>query len=205
MAAAFALLGSAASAHPHVFMDSDLRLLRDPEGRFAVLEVVWTYDAFYSLTLTTDMGLDADGDGVMSDADMAALQGIDAHWTPGFAGDTYVSAGGQDVALSPPRGNEVRYEDGRIVSRFLRDLARPVRPEEAVVLRNYDPGYYIEYSVRSAAAEGCAADIVAPDLSAADQALQAELAKLPAGQDAEAEFPAVGALFAQEVRVTCAE
>ena len=151
------------------------------------------------------MGLDADGDGVMSPEDMAALQGIDAHWAPGFVGDTYVTADGQDISLSAPRDPEVRYEDGRIISRFLRDLAQPADPAKQIVLRNFDPGYYIEYSILHAEAEGCATEIRSPDLTAADQALQAELAKLPVGQDAEAEFPAVGGLFAQEVRVTCAK
>lgn len=205
LAAVFIAMAGAAEAHPHVFMDSDLRLLRDAEGRFAVLEVIWTYDAFYSLSLTTDLGLDADGDGVMSPEDMAVLQGIDAQWAPGFVGDTYVTADGQDIALSPPRDHQVRYEDGRIISRFLRDLAQPADPAKAITLRNFDPGYYIEYSVLYAKAEGCETEIRPPDLSAADQALQAELAQLPIGQDAEAEFPAVGGLFAQEVRVTCGE
>lgn len=204
-AAAVIAMAGVAEAHPHVFMDSDLRLLRDADGRFAVLEVIWTYDAFYSLSLTTDMGLDADGDGVMSPEEMAELQDIDARWAPGFVGDTYVTVDGQDLALSAPRDNQVRYEDGRIVSRFLRDLVRPADPAQVITLRNFDPGYYTEYSVRHTEAEGCQAEILPPDLSAADQALQAELAKLPVGRDAEAEFPAVGGLFAQEVRVTCAD
>jgi len=196
-----ALSGTSALAHPHVFMDSALRLIRDDAGRVTTLEVVWTYDAFYSLSLIADMGLDADGDGEMSDEDMAALQEVDRHWQPGFAGDTYVSAAGQEVGLSPPRDHMVTYVDGRIVSRFLRDLAMPVGGDFTV--RNFDPGYYIEYTIRGFDAAGCASTLDAPDLSAADRALQAELAKLPADQDAEAEFPAVGALFAQVVRVTC--
>lgn len=196
-----ALTSTAARAHPHVFMDSDLRLMRDAAGAVTALEVVWTYDAFYSLSLIADMGLDADGDGEMSDADMAALQEVDRHWQPGFAGDTYVTAAGQEVALSPPRDHVVTYVDGRIVSRFLRDLATPVTG--GLEVRNYDPGYYIEYTIRGFDAAGCTSVVEAPDLSAADQALQAELAKLPPDQDAEAEFPAVGALFAQVVRVSC--
>lgn len=205
LAAAFIAMAGAAEAHPHIFMDSDLRLVRDAEERFAVLEVIWTYDAFYSLSLTTDMGLDADGDGVMSSEDMAALQSVDAQWAPGFVGDTYVTVDGQDIGLSPPRDHLVRYEDGRIISRFLRDLVQPADPAQVITLRNFDPGYYSEYSVRHAEAEGCQAEILPPDLTAADQAMQAELAKLAIGQDAEAEFPAVGGLFAQQVRVTCAD
>jgi len=41
-------------------------------------------------------------------------------------------------------------------------------------------------------------------MTAAEMALQAELAKIPADVDVEMGFPEVGEVFAQEVRVTCA-
>jgi len=70
-------------------------------------------------------------------------------------------------------------------------------------VKNYDPTYYTEYTIREVMAEGCGVEIVAPDLTAAERALQAELAKIPADVDVEMGFPEVGAVFAQEVRVTC--
>lgn len=200
VAGVVALAGPAA-AHPHVFMETGLEVTRDAEGRAVSLRVTWTYDPFFSLVLITERGLDPDADGVLTPEEMAALQGFDMAWEPGFAGDTYAFAGEVPVALSGPRDGVARYEGGRIISSHIRDLAGPVAG--LLVVKNYDPTYYTEYTIRDVVAEGCGVEIVAPDLTAAERELQAALAEIPADADVEMGFPEVGAVFAQEVRVTC--
>ncbi|WP_434619665.1 DUF1007 family protein [Tabrizicola sp. M-4] len=194
-------LAGPAGAHPHVFMETALEVLRDAEGRAVSLRVTWTYDPFFSLVLITERGLDPDGDGSLTEAETAALQGFDMNWEPGFPGDTYAFAGGREVALSGPRDGVARYEGGQIVSSHIRDLAEPVAG--LLVVKNYDPTYYTEYTIREVVAEGCATEIIAPDLTEAERAMQAALAEIPADVDIEMGFPEVGAVFAQEVRVTC--
>ena len=95
-----------------------------------------------------------------------------------------------------------RYEGGQIISTHIRDLAAPVAG--LLVVKNYDPTYYTEYTIQSVMAEGCETQIIAPDLTEAEQALQSALAEIPADADIEMGFPEVGAVFAQEVRVICA-
>ena len=194
-------LAGPAGAHPHVFMDTALEVIRDAEGRAVSLRVTWTYDPFFSLVLITERGLDPDGDGTLTPEETAALQGFDMNWDPGFPGDTYAFAGETPVALSGPRDGVARYEGGQIVSSHIRDLAEPVAGR--LVVKNYDPTYYTEYTIRAVTAEGCATEIIAPDLTAAERELQAALAEIPADVDVEMGFPEVGAVFAQEVRVTC--
>jgi len=194
-------LAGPAGAHPHVFMETVLEVIRDDAGRAVSLRVTWTYDPFFSLVLITERGLDPDGDGALTEAETAALQGFDMNWDPGFPGDTYAFAGDRAVALSGPRDGVARYEGGQIVSSHVRDLAEPVAG--FLVVKNYDPTYYTEYTIRDLRAEGCATEIIAPDLTEAERALQAALAELPADADVEMGFPEVGAVFAQEVRVTC--
>lgn len=195
------VLAGPARAHPHVFMETGLEVLRDAEGRAVSLRVTWTYDPFFSLVLITERGLDPDGDGSLTPEETAALQGFDMSWEPGFAGDTYAFAGDRAVTLSGPRDGVARYEGGRIVSSHIRDLAEPVGG--LLVVKNYDPTYYTEYTIREVLAEGCGTEIIAPDLTEAERELQAALAAIPADVDVEMGFPEVGAVFAQEVRVTC--
>lgn len=195
-------MASPALAHPHIFMDTALEVLRDDQGRAVSLRVTWTYDQFFSLVLITERGLDPDADGTLTEEETAALQGFDMNWEPGFAGDTYAFARNHEIALSAPRDGVARYEGGQIVSSHLRDLSEPV--SGLLVVKNYDPTYYTEYTIREVVAQGCGTEIIAPDLTAAEQVLQAELARIPADVDTEADFPAVGAVFAQEVRITCA-
>lgn len=201
MAGLVALAGPA-GAHPHVFMETGLEVIRDDAGRAVSLRVTWTYDPFFSLVLITERGLDPDGDGSLTEDETAALQGFDMNWEPGFPGDTYAFAGDRAVALSGPRDGVARYDGGQIVSSHIRDLAEPVAG--LLVVKNYDPTYYTEYTIREVVAEGCETEIIAPDLTEAERELQAALAEIPADVDVEMGFPAVGAVFAQEVRVTCA-
>ncbi len=69
-------------------------------------------------------------------------------------------------------------------------------------------GFYTAYTIASdpvlTGREGCTAEVFAPDLSEADKQLQAALAEYNADEDVEEDFPAIGAAYADEIRVTCA-
>jgi ABC-type uncharacterized transport system substrate-binding protein len=198
-------------AHPHIFIDSALEVIFDDEGRAAAVRVSWLYDDFYSLVMLQDRGLDPDGDGTLTPAEEAALNGFDMDWDADFAGDTYVLAEGtRAVGLGRPADWTVRVEKGRIISTHLRALAEPVAVAEVpLILQVYDPTYYSAYTVlgtpllTGAGAAGCTVQVFAPDLTAAQQELQAILQEYTADQTVEMDFPAVGANFAEEARVTC--
>ena len=49
----------------------------------------------------------------------------------------------------------------------------------------------------------CRAEAWGPDLDAASEELKAALAEYSADEDLEADFPAIGKSYAEEVRVTC--
>ena len=207
MALALAAPG-AALAHPHIFVDAGVEVRFDDGGRVAALRIVWVYDDFTSMLILGDLGL-APGPGDRLDAAaLARLRGFDMNWQPGFAGDAEVTAGDAPVALGPPVDWTADYVQGRVVTSHVRALAAPADPARApVVIRLFDPTYYTAYTVAAAPAitgrAACAAEVWGPDLGAASAMLEAALQEL-AGGDPEAEFPAVGAAFSEEIRVTCA-
>ena len=82
-----------ALAHPHVLIDTGLKLVTDAEGMLVGVEVQWTYDDLYSMLLFEDMGVDNDHDGRLNPAEIAFLDGFDMQWVPGFEG----------ISTSPPR------------------------------------------------------------------------------------------------------
>ena len=55
-----------AVSHPHVFVDTQAGFQFAADGRLEMLRVVWTYDAFTSLTLFEILDLDKDGDGQLN-------------------------------------------------------------------------------------------------------------------------------------------
>ena len=211
-AAALAVFASATSAvaHPHIFIDTGIEVIFDADGQATHLRVTWAYDDFYSMIMLEDRKLDPDFDGVLTTEEEAALSGFDMAWDADYEGDTFVLAGAAQapVALGRPSDWTARVEAGRITSTHLRALAAPVAAGEALVIQVYDPGYYTAYRIEgrpvlTGQPEGCLAEVFEPDLDAASLALQAALSEYTADQSLEQDFPAVGASFADEVRVTC--
>ena len=198
-----------AAAHPHMFIDAGVTVVFDAAGRATGVRIEWRYDEFFSLSYLTDEGYDADFDGVLTAGEESRLTGFDTRWEPGHRGDSYALLGTETVALSGPSEPTARVEGGRIVTSHFRSFAAPVAVGDApLVVQVYDPSFYTAYSIAgdpvlTDAPADCLAQVYRPDREAADEILLAELAKLPPDMDAEAQFPAVGALFAEEVRVTC--
>ena len=211
--AALALSATAAVAHPHIFIDTVLEVVLDAEGHATAVRVVWVYDDFYSLVMLQDRGVDPDGDARLTPEEEAKLSGFDMDWDADFQGDLYVLDKGTDpVVLGRPHDWSARVEQGRIVSTHLRDITTPVAvTDAALVLQVYDPTYYTAYTILGTpllcgpGAASCAVQVFEPDLSAAQEKLQAMLQEYTADQSTEQDFPAVGANFAEEARVTCAK
>jgi ABC-type uncharacterized transport system substrate-binding protein len=199
----------AALAHPHVFIDATIEVIFDVEGRAEAVRIGWTYDALFSMTYVAEQGLDADFDGVLTADEQAQLAGFDMDWHADFAGDTYALLGEVPLALSPPLEPTAQYLDGSLMSTHLRRLAQPVAlGEDDFVVQVYDPSFYTSYLITGTpvltGGEGCRVQVYEPDREAADARLQAALDELAGGEDAESEFPAIGAAYAEEARITCA-
>ena len=198
-----------ASAHPHVFVDTGIEVIFDAQGRASALRIRWHYDDLFSLLIMEDRGFDADFDGVLTDQESAALQGFDMGWDPGFAGDTYALSGVSPLILSAPQEWTADYVDGRIASTHVRQIEPPVLlSEQSLIVQVYDPGFYTAYhidpaTVLTGAAAGCSAQAFEPDLATADAILQAAIDEQAGSADVEGDFPAIGAAYSEEVRVTC--
>lgn len=200
-----------AAAHPHIFIETGLRLIHDQSGTLTAVEVTWTYDELFSLLLLEDQELDADFDGVLTESEQRILQGFDMDWPADFEGDVYVTAGGSLVALGAPVPGLAELNDkGQLVGRHTRPLAVPVDPvANPVVIKVYDPTYYSAYEIIvdavSTEADTCKVEVFAPDLDTAYAQLEQSLNELMGQSDfnQEIDFPTVGDRFAEEVRLVC--
>ncbi|MCE8008430.1 DUF1007 family protein [Aestuariivita sp.] len=193
----------AGAAHPHVFVDTGIKLVLDDQGQLAGVEVSWAYDALYSMLTFEDMGLDNDYDGRLNSAELGFLNGFDLNWVEGFEGDLHLEAAGVPIALGAPEGRGVTVEDARIVSTHYRPLVNPTEAD-GLILRAYDPTFYTAYDLTRGvtAGEGCRAEVTPADLDAAYTLVEEMLYAMPAA-DAEESFPEVGAAFADTVVIRC--
>ena len=187
-------------AHPHVFVDTELRLFVE-KGRAVAVEVTWTYDDFFSLLIFEDMELDPDGDTVLTPEELERLRGFDLEvWPEGFEGDLYAEDGGRAVTLGHPEVTGIAVEGGRIVSRHVRSL--PDVPAAGLELRQYDPTYYVAYTLAQPVAVegGCRAVVTPYDPDEAAEAVDAELGRVP---DDVFEEMMVGIHYADRVAFAC--
>ncbi|NCO85806.1 MAG: DUF1007 family protein [Rhodobacterales bacterium] len=202
------VLPSVASAHPHIFVEAQVALVFDGSGAMAGVRLTWTYDDFFSLLLTEDLGLDPDGDMVLRADEVAVLQGAVLDWPADFGGDLEVTQGGAPLALGAARDKVAVLVEGRVRESHFRPLAAPVTATAPVNVQVFDPFYYVAYEVVAPiTVEGradCATQLRKADLNSAYALVDELLYGRPAGDVGPDEaFPEVGAAFADTVTVTC--
>lgn len=190
-----------AVAHPHIFVETGLRLVPNSGGEIVGVDVTWRYDELYSLLVLEDMELDADFDGKLTEQEKNRLEGFDLNWIEGFEGDLYAATPQGQVTLGPPEGRGTRLVAGQIVSRHFRAFEEP---RTRVSLKAYDPTYYTAYDLGIGVdlPEGCEVKIRKADVNAASRMVQNMMGDDV--DDPEADFPEVGEAFADEIVVTCA-
>lgn len=201
--AAAVLAPQDAASHPHIFVDTALKLIVSDSGQLEAVEITWAYDEFYSLLIFEDRGLDGDYDGALTAQELAKLRGFDMAWVEGFQGDTYLTRAGEALELGAPEHLATEVADGRITTRHRRVLAEP-QAADGVVIKAYDPGYYTAYTMTGGleVSGGCQASVTPPDLDAAYTKVEELLYAMPADQ-AEDAYPEVGEAFADTVRLSC--
>lgn len=202
-----AVLPFAAGAHPHLFIDAGLTLVVDGENRLVEVRLSRAFDAFYSLVELSDRGLDPDGDGVLTEAEAAALLGFDLGYAGSEEGDLYLTRDGAGLGLSEPEAVSVALEDGLIVSTQARRLETPVALDDAVTVKVYDVTYYAAYTLtRGVVVEGgagCEATVARADLDAAYSLVEEMLYGAGAQNYDEDSYPEVGEAFADTVTLRC--
>lgn len=203
-----ALCATAAAAHPHIFVDAGLAVLRDAEGQVTAVEVTWRYDELYSLMLAEDFGLDPDYDLQLTEAEIEATLGFDLNWSGGFAGGLTLRQGDAALGLGAPEPVSLRMlETGQIETTHRRAVTGAA--PGAITAQVYDPEFYVAFEmilpITVADAPDCAVELIRADLDAAYAGLEAALDEIGGVVAAEDNFPAVGALFADRVEISCPE
>lgn len=196
---------SASSAHPHVFVETQLTVLFE-DGAPVGVQVDWIYDDFFSLLLTSDLGIDLDGDMILTPDEEAILDAAVTQWPEGFKGDLEVRQAGATVALGAKVGHTMSFTDGIVRETHVRVL--PPLDDGPFTLQAFDPFYYVAYDllqpIRVSGRDDCTASVAAADLAAA-RALVADLLGGLAPEDVgpDEPFPEVGSQFADTVTMSC--
>ncbi|WP_112310619.1 DUF1007 family protein [Pseudogemmobacter bohemicus] len=99
------VLPHAAWAHPHEFVETGLTFRFDDQGRPGAVSVDWVYDDLASLLILADLGMDMNGDGMLTGAEAGRLNEMATGWPEDFNGNLSLSPAGRRLTLSlPPEG-----------------------------------------------------------------------------------------------------
>ncbi len=195
-------------AHPHVFVQTEMVIVFDGDGGVAV-RLDWTYDEFFSLLVSTDLGIGLDGDTVLTAAEQTLLDEQITAWPPDYTGDLEVMQGEAVLPLAEKHDHRMTFEEGIFVETHLRPVASLADRNAPLIVRAYDPFYYVAYDlVRPVRIEGrddCEVTIIPANLDAAYTMVEELLYGRPASDvGPDEDFPEVGQAFADTVTVTCA-
>ena len=197
-----------AMAHPHVFVDAGHVVVFDDQGRLVAVRSIWSYDELFTLLMVEDGKYDSDGDGSISPSELKAMQMWDANWPPDYGGDLEVEVGGHLVSLEPPTDWAADWREGRAFSMHTRMLGEPAEASGGIILRPFDPNFYVAYEAPMLPViigrDDCRAEIVLPDDDAVSAEVAAQVASLPPDRTPEdLGLESIGRLYASEIHVKC--
>jgi ABC-type uncharacterized transport system substrate-binding protein len=192
-----------------VFVDLQAEILFDAQGRMTHVRNVWQFDRAFSAYAT--QGLDKDGDGKLSDKELAPLAKTNVESLKAYAFFTTLAVGRQRLKFEFPDQYFLQMRDGRLTLFFQLPLTTPALPGPTTTLEIYDPEYFVAFTFYKKdpitlyqAPQGCRAQIHPP--RPLDAAIMAKLAAIPADQhDLPAELQSTTADLANVITLTCGQ
>jgi ABC-type uncharacterized transport system substrate-binding protein len=197
-----------AAAHPHVWATVRAEIVFGPDQKITGIRHAWTFDEFY--TAMAVQGLDADGDGVYSKAELEPLAKVNVDSLEEFDYFTFVRLAGTDefLPLKPPVDYWVEYDNTVLTLHFTLPLETPLDPRpKDVTVDVYDPSFFVAFGfaektpvkLTGTPVPGCNAEVDKPDPESAEAAAaltEAFFSQLGPGSS-------YGSQFAQTATVKC--
>lgn len=201
------LAATPAVAHPHVFVDGRSEIVLDAEGRLVAVKHAWAFDEAFAAFAV--QGLDADGDGKLTRAELDPLAKVNVESLLEFGYFTYPRLDGRLQGFKLPTDYWLDQPGGKLTLHFTLPLKEPVPVKgRSLTIDVFDPGYFVDFEfekekpVTLAGGPGCALDLHRK--SAPDEATAAILSRIPATErDLPPSLQAITRELANRITVTC--
>jgi ABC-type uncharacterized transport system substrate-binding protein len=143
-AAALSAVPCGLSAHPHVLVDAKSEVMFDADGRMTAVRHIWRFDPAFSAYAI--QGLDEDGDGRLSDAELQPLAKINVESLQEFDFFTYLTVGDKEVAFGEPQEYWLELRGGGLTLFYELPLKTPVAVAPETTLEVFDPEYFVAFT-----------------------------------------------------------
>lgn len=159
-------------AHPHVFANANLEIVRNDEGMATEIRHVWRFDEIFSSSVLLDF--DADGDGKLDVSELETVANTVKGNISEFNFYTEVRQGTVVANFYEPEPFLVDYADGQLTMIFALELEKPEKMgATGFRVAVSDPTYYVAIELDdtnsvtvSGNASGCSSTIERPDFDA---------------------------------------
>ncbi len=157
-----------ANAHPHVFIEANLEIVRNNEGKFTELRHVWRFDELFSSTIIIDF--DENTNGVLDEDEMQKVTSVVKESIAEYDFYTAMRAGTEPLEFYEPEEIGAYFEDGKMIMFLALELPEPHDFSKAPLkVSPSDTSYYVAFEFDkesitiSGNAEGCITEVVHPD------------------------------------------
>ena len=201
------LAGTAAEAHPHVFIDARAEIVFDKAGKIESIRNIWQFDEAF--TAFAVQGLDADEDGTLTDKELAPLAKVNIESLHEFGFFTWLTIDGKEHDFVTPTEYWLEFHGGRLTLFFTLPLHAAATVGTKTMLEIFDPEYFVAFSFVKDhpvslhdAPAGCTAVLRPP--GELDDKTMAVLNSIPIDQpDLPPELQEAAAVLANTITLSC--
>lgn len=129
-----------AAAHPHIWVDVKSAVVFDDQGYVSEIQHIWTFDEAFSAWAI--QGLDVDGDGVVTSAEMQELAETNIAGLSEFEFYTFVGEGPTKLALHASAAPRMVFENDQTTLHFSVSPETPYAIAHELEIEVNDPEYY---------------------------------------------------------------
>jgi ABC-type uncharacterized transport system substrate-binding protein len=201
-----ALAGTAASAHPHVWVTMKSELVYAPDGSVTGVRHAWTFDDMFSVFAT--QGIEAKKKGEFTREELAPLAEVNVTSLKEYDFFTQAQANGKKVEFNePPAGYYLDFnsKDTVLTLHFTLPLKTPVKAKD-LTIEIFDREFFVDFSFSEkdpaklvGAPAQCKLTVGKPQEMNA--AMSQQLSQL--GPDQKNTSMTLGAEFANKLSVKC--
>jgi len=163
-----ALSPIAAYAHPHVFVDANIEIVRNDKGEFTELRHVWRFDELFSATIILDF--DKNGDDKLNKVELKEVTDTIHKSISEFDFFTAIRIAGKPVDFYEPDELKAYFKDDQMIMLLEVEPSKPQDlTSEPVRISISDTSFYVafDYTVESISVsgndKGCTASVVHPN------------------------------------------